>query len=93
MVVGSLEVHIRMEGCRSLKDKRRVLRPLVERLRRDLHVSVAEVRDNDLWNVATVGVACVGATKTDVRRTLDSALRVFDECAEARVESSCCEFA
>jgi uncharacterized protein YlxP (DUF503 family) len=86
MVVGSLEVHLRLEGCRSLKDKRRVLRPILERLRRDFHLSVAETGDNDLWNVATVGVACVGSSRSQVDRVLEGVLRFLDECAEARVE-------
>lgn len=88
MVVASLEVHLRMDGCRSLKEKRQVLRPVIERLRRDLHVSVAEVGDNDLWNVATIGVACVGSSLIQVQQTLESVERVIDECAEVVVESA-----
>jgi len=91
MVVGSLEVHLRMDGCRSLKEKRQVLRPLIERLRRDLHASVAEVGDNDLWNVAVVGVACVGASTLQVQQALDGAIRIVDEYADVVVESVCRE--
>lgn len=92
MVVGSLEVHLRMDGSRSLKDKRRVLRPLIERLRRDLHASVAEVGDNDLWNVTVIGVACVGSSRLQVQQTLDGAIRIVDEYADVVVESVCREF-
>ncbi len=80
-----------MDGCRSLKEKRRVLRPLIERLRRDLHLSVAEVGDNDLWNVAMIGVACVGSTGLQVQQALDCAVRIVDECADVVVESLCRE--
>ncbi len=92
MVVGSLEVHLRMDGCRSLKDKRRVLRPLIERLRRDLHASVSEVGDNDLWNVAVVGVACVGSSRLQVQQALNGAIRIVDEYTDVVVESVCREF-
>ena len=88
MVVGSLEVHLRLEGCRSLKEKRHVLRPLIERLRRDLRASVAEVGDNDLWNVATVGVACVAQDRTLATQVLQRAMALIDECADVRVEGS-----
>jgi uncharacterized protein YlxP (DUF503 family) len=87
VVVGSLEVHLRLEGCRSLKDKRSVLRPVIERLRRDLHLSVAEVADNDLWNVATIGVACVGTSRAQVELVLERAECAVSGCAEARIES------
>lgn len=59
MIVGTLELHLRMDGCNSLKDKRRILRSLADRVRREFQAAVAEIDDCDLWNVATVGVACV----------------------------------
>jgi len=88
MVVGTLEIHIRMDGCRSLKDKRRVLRPLIERLRRDFHVAVAEVGDNDLWNVATIGVSCVASDRTHAGKIIQSVTTAIDEGAEYRVEGA-----
>jgi len=87
MVVGTLEVHLRIEGCRSLKEKRHVLRPLIERLRRDFHVAVAEVADNDLWNVATIGVSCVSTTRTHAEQIMQSVTIAIDEGAEYTVEA------
>ena len=88
MVVGTLEIHIRMDGCRSLKDKRRILRPLIERLRRDFRVAAAEVGDNDLWNVATIGVTCVASDRTQVGKIIQSVTTAIDEGAEYRVEGT-----
>ena len=45
----------------SLKDKRRVLRPIVDGLRSRFNVGVAEVDGQDLWQRAALGVALVGA--------------------------------
>ena len=92
MVVGSLEVQLRIEGCRSLKEKRRALRPLIERLRLALHVSCAEVGAQDLWNVATLGVACATADRTHAGQVLQKAMELIDACAEVRVEGSLEEF-
>jgi uncharacterized protein YlxP (DUF503 family) len=91
MVVGTLEIHLRLDGCRSLKEKRRTLTPVIERLRRDLRASVAEVGDNDLWNVAVVGFACVGSSALHVQQTLDVAVRIVDECADIDIDSVCRE--
>jgi uncharacterized protein YlxP (DUF503 family) len=46
----------------SLKDKRQVVRSVTQRLRNKFQVAVAEVDDNDAWQVATIGVACVANT-------------------------------
>jgi len=43
----------------SLKDKRQVIRSLMQRIRNTYHAAVAEVADNDAWQTATIGVAVV----------------------------------
>lgn len=88
MVVGVLEVHLRIDGAHSLKEKRSVLRPLIEKLRREFHVSVAEVDDNDVWNIATVGVACVATDRTQAGRIIQAVTTAIDEGAEYRVEGT-----
>lgn len=87
MVVGTLELHLRIEGSFSLKDKRRVLRSLMDRVRREFQVSVAEVGDQDLWNVATVGVACVSNNQAHSESVLASVVEAFDRCPEASLEA------
>lgn len=46
----------------SLKDKRQVVRSVSQRIRNKYQVAVAEVADNDAWQVASIGVACVANT-------------------------------
>ncbi len=57
MVVGVCRVRLHIPGSQSLKDKRRVLRSLKDRLRQEFNLSVAEVGDNDLWQRAELGLA------------------------------------
>ena len=59
MVVGVLRLTLYIHGAASLKDKRQVLRKVIERLRSRFNVSVAEVGDNDVWQRAVVGVSAV----------------------------------
>ncbi len=59
MVIGACTVHLRIVGNRSLKDKRRVIKPIMARVRNQFHVAIAEVDDNDAWQSATLGIACV----------------------------------
>ena len=53
----TLELHI--EAAQSLKDRRRVVRSLKDRLRASFNVSVAELDASNLWNRATVGVVAI----------------------------------
>lgn len=50
---------LRLPGVQSLKQKRAVLRPHIERLRRLASLSVAEVGDHDFWQRSVLGVAIV----------------------------------
>ena len=51
---------LRIRGCRSLKQKRHVVKALTAAIRQRFNVSVAEVDHQDLWQRATIAVAAVG---------------------------------
>lgn len=62
---------MRLPEAGSLKDKRQVIRSVAQRIRNKFHVSVAEVGDNDVWQIATIGVACVTNTHSHCEQMLD----------------------
>jgi uncharacterized protein YlxP (DUF503 family) len=62
MHVGVCTIDLRLPGNGSLKGKRRVVKSIVTRLTREFNVSVAEVEDQDLWQRAVLGVACVSSS-------------------------------
>lgn len=76
MVVGVLRVRLSLFEARSLKDKRRVIKSLKDRLGARHNVSIAEVDDLDHRQAATLGLAMV-ANQT---RFIESALhKIVDE--------------
>lgn len=78
---GTLELHL--PHVRDLKNKRRVVRGLVDRLHARLRISVAETAHHDLHQRAGIGVAVVGANLSDVERLLDEVGRLAEEQPEA----------
>lgn len=60
MVVGSLRVRLLLREARSLKDKRQVVRSIIDRLRHEYNASVAEVDELDNPRIAELGLAMVG---------------------------------
>jgi uncharacterized protein YlxP (DUF503 family) len=71
MIIGILTVTLMIPGANSLKDKRQVLKSILENIRNKFNVSVAEVGDNDTWRRATIGAACVSNDKAMANRILD----------------------
>jgi len=59
MNAGICRIKLHLSGSQSLKDKRRVVKSVISRLRSQYNVSVAEVDDQDLWQLVTLGIACV----------------------------------
>jgi uncharacterized protein len=71
MHVGSLRVRLLLRQSQSLKDKRQVVRSVVERLRNAFHVAAAEVEARDDHKVIVLGVAAVADEAQAVQATLE----------------------
>ena len=66
MHVGVCTLHLRLQESHSLKEKRRTVKSIKDRIRGKYNVSVAEIAALDKWQWATLGVACVS---NDIRFT------------------------
>jgi hypothetical protein len=59
MNVGVCRIELRLAENLSLKGKRRVLKSVTTRVKSKFNVSVAEVDNQELWQLATLGICCV----------------------------------
>ncbi|AEF93663.1 protein of unknown function DUF503 [Desulfotomaculum nigrificans CO-1-SRB] len=78
MIVGLMTVEIFISEANTLKDKRRVLKSIVDRVRSKFNVSIAEVDNQDLWQRATLGVAAVSNETGHVSQMLDAVVRSIE---------------
>jgi len=72
MIVGICTISIHLPGAHSLKEKRRVLRSLKDRLRSKHNISIAEVDGQDLWQRAVLGLAAVSIGRVPLERLFES---------------------
>ncbi len=79
MVVGVCRVTLHLPASHSLKDKRQVVRSLLARLQNRFHLSVAEVEDQDRWQIATLGLVCVSSSASIVDEVLTHALDYIED--------------
>lgn len=70
MSVGVLTLEIRLPGCKSLKEKRGRLKPLLARLHRNYNISAAEVDLQDKWQASIVAVAAVSNDRGHTQQLL-----------------------
>ncbi len=83
--MGLCEIGISMPENRSLKDKRKVVRGLADRLRQRHRISVAEIGSLDVHSRGELGFAVVGNDRTHVRAVLDDVLRTAVETCPAEI--------
>ena len=57
--VSLLTIELDIPGCKSLKEKRGILQPLIAHLRKAFNVSVSEIAHQDSWDRVELGVAIV----------------------------------
>jgi hypothetical protein len=85
--VGALEVDLRLPACHSLKEKRAVIRPILDGARNRHHVASAEVEDQDRWQRARLGFASVAGSPGHVGEVLDAVERFVWSFPEVEVLS------
>ena len=83
MHIGVCNIRFRLPENGSLKGKRRVLKSITSRVANKFNVSVAEVDDNDLWQLATLGISCVSNDKRHANEVLS---KVVDYITDTRFE-------
>lgn len=74
MVIGSALIDLEMPENASLKDKRRVVKSVIARLRQDHNLAAAEVDALDEWRRAVIGIVTVSNEASHVHRLLEKAM-------------------
>lgn len=85
MTVVTLQVDLSIPRARSLKEKRQVVRSLLDRARRSFNVSAAEIGALDAWQSAIVGFSAVSNDSDHVRGLLQQVLNHLRAHPSARV--------
>ena len=72
-MIGILKVRMRIMGAMSLKEKRKTLKSLKDRMK-NMNISIAEVDDQDLWQASTLGLAAVSNEAAHINALLDKVM-------------------
>jgi hypothetical protein len=78
MIVGVVRIRLRLPS-RTLKEKRAIVKSVVERLRQRFNASVAEVEDLDDVGMTTIAAACVSNGARHADEQLQAIARAIEE--------------
>ena len=85
MVVEAIRVDLHLPHVHSLKEKRAVIKPIVEGIRRRYQAAVAEVDHQDKWQRAAIGVAVVSPSQHHATEVMDAIERFVWSFPEVEV--------
>ena len=55
MIIGACLVKLKIYESNSLKDKRHVVKSIIGRIQSRFNVSIAEIDENDNWQISIIG--------------------------------------
>lgn len=87
-IVGLLVVDLYIPDARTLKDKRRAVKSLLDRLTNRHNIAVAEVDQLDKHSRATIAIACVANERAHVESILSHLDDLVSRQRETVVEAS-----
>jgi uncharacterized protein YlxP (DUF503 family) len=88
VVIGLCHLELLLDGNFSLKGKRQVIKSIVDRARQRFNISIAEVEDQDLWQMAVLGVCTVANDRQRVNSILDKVVSFVENTNLAQVTDS-----
>jgi len=75
MNIGVCRLELRLPENHSLKGKRQVIKSIITRLRNEHNVSVAEIDNQGLWQLATLGITCVSNHRGHINEILSNVVK------------------
>lgn len=87
MFVEANTITIQIFDSYSLKDKRSVVKSIVQKTRNKFNISISEVADHDMLNKATLGIAIVSNNKQLNQQIFNSIIDFIEENYEAEIIS------
>lgn len=78
MPVAVARIELAIPSSHSLKDKRHVIKSIIERLRNRYNLSVAEIEYMDMWQRAVIGMACIANDGSVANEEINKALNYIE---------------
>ena len=85
MKVGICRITFFLHGVTSLKEKRSIVKKIIERTKNCFNMSVSETDFNDLWQKSEVGIAMIGNDSSYINSKLDKAVEFIESMGIAEI--------
>lgn len=86
MIIGTCKVYMTADWVYSLKDKRTVVKSIVERTKHKFNISIAEVENQDIHKSIAIGFACVTNSAALADSIIQNVLKYIEGNTDAVID-------
>jgi uncharacterized protein YlxP (DUF503 family) len=83
MIIAAAKIKLHMSWVHSLKEKRMVVKSICAKISNRFHVSVAEIEEQDIHQIAVIGIAAIAGDHAQADSILDHIIQFTEENTEA----------
>ncbi|NLM42668.1 MAG: DUF503 domain-containing protein [Clostridiales bacterium] len=86
MIIGTAKIYLYASWVHSLKEKRMLVRSIIDKVRHKYNASIAEVEDHGLHQSIVLGIACVSNSTKHSNSCIQNVIKYIEQNTEAVVQ-------
>lgn len=87
LIIGTAKIYLFANWVHSLKEKRMIVKSIVDKTKHKFNVSIAEIEDQDLHQSIIIGIACVSTNKRHADSQIQNVINFIEDNTDAMVQS------
>lgn len=85
MKVFVMKIELRASWVHSLKEKRMVVKSLIQKLKNKFNISVCEADNQDVHKSIIIGICGLSTSSTKIDSIIDNIINYVEECTDAEI--------
>ncbi|MFP4016652.1 MAG: DUF503 domain-containing protein [Halanaerobiales bacterium] len=85
MKIGAMKVELYIPAAASLKDKRNIIKSIMEQCRNKFNVSISEIDKLDLWKNSVIGLGSVSNDSKMIEKIFQGIIKYIDTVNEVEL--------
>lgn len=87
MIIGTAIIKMSAPWCHSLKEKRMVIKSIINKVKHKFNISIAEVDAQDFHQTIVLGIACVSNSTRHANSEIQNIVDFIENNTEADLEN------
>lgn len=87
MIIGSCIIYLTAEWCNSLKEKRMVVKSIIEKAKHKFNISIAEIDKQDILQSIVIGFTCATNEVNHADEIIENVLNFIERNTDAVIDN------